>query len=76
MTELVKCPKCDGTGTIKIYPEDKDDIKLGFFDTLFEKVGNNIDKFAYLFEDKPYWRKTTYKTCPVCRGFGMIRKPN
>jgi len=74
MSELVTCPKCEGKGTITVHPLDVGSENPGVFEKIGIKIGENIDKFAYLFEDKPYWRKTTFKTCPACRGLGMVRK--
>jgi RecJ-like exonuclease len=76
MSELVTCPKCEGRGTIKVYPTDVGSENPGVLEKIGMRIGENIDKLAYLFEEKPYWRKTVYKTCPVCRGFGMVRKPD
>jgi RecJ-like exonuclease len=76
MSELVTCPKCKGLGTIPVYPDDVPETKPGTMEKVVNKIGENLDKFAYMFEDKPYWRKTTYKPCPLCRGFGMVRKQN
>ena len=75
MTELIVCPKCNGAGTIPVYPPEEKEAKH-IIDKIGDKINENIEKFAYLFEDKPHLKKLPYRTCPVCRGLGMIRKPD
>jgi len=63
MDKLVTCPKCGGTGEIKL-PEPKTQNK--------SKLDDNVANFAKYFgaKEKP---KQTYRTCPNCNGFGLVR---
>ena len=70
MSNLVTCPKCGGTGQIKI-PEVKAPEAKGTFSKF---IDDNVAQFSssYGFVSKKVSRPS-YKTCPDCNGFGQVR---
>jgi RecJ-like exonuclease len=65
----VKCPKCDGTGIIKL-PEPKapDPLK-----TLLDRIDANIKAFSKIVSVEQKQDRRTHLICPDCNGFGQIR---
>jgi len=63
MDELVKCPKCEGTGWIRLpHPKTPET----------SRIGGNITKFLDTigYKEKP---KPDFTTCPNCNGLGLVR---
>jgi Ribonuclease G/E len=67
MAELVECPRCGGTGVVKVEKsETKPSAKQW-------KLEANIAEFFRSLDLNEAREEKVEKTCPVCHGLGRIR---
>ncbi len=69
MSHLITCPKCGGTGQIK-RPESAIPTKSKGFSNFFD---DNLRHFSETYGATPKGKPAPFKTCPECKGFGMVR---
>jgi hypothetical protein len=69
MSNLIECPRCGGTGQIKLPERKVEEPK----NRIFNKNDVNRAKIAeilFVSDQKP---QPPYGTCPDCKGFGKVR---